>query len=134
MYLDKDREIITSSTCNIPQRLKRIDKDYFLVRNHSTAQFEIHHKKQPVNTFCISIPWNELDERALERVRETRIEYMDNIIAEMNRKNEKVEIDGDKKLKDVTETVASDIYRYVKAHESKEVIDKNSQYIKKVVS
>lgn len=134
MYLDKDREIITSSTCNIPQRLKGINKNYFLVRNHSTGQFEVHHKKQPFNTFCLSISWDELDERTLERVRETRIEYMDNIIAKMDRENERIEADGDKKLKDVTETVSRDIYRYAKAHESKETIDKNSQYLKKAVS
>lgn len=134
MYIDKYREVITSSTCNIPQRLRQIDKGYFLVRNHSTKQFEVHHREQIGNTFCLSIPFNELDERTLQRVRETRTEYIRNIIAEMDRKNEKIGIDGDGELKDVTKAVAKDIYSYVKAHESKETIDEDSKYFKKAVS
>lgn len=133
MYIDTDREVITSSTYNIPQRLKQIDKGYFVVRNHSTRQFEIHHKDQPFNTFCLSIPWKELDERTLQMVKETSIEYIDNITAQMDKKNEQIGIDGDKKLKDATETVSRNIYKYVKAHESKETIDEDSKYFKKVV-
>ncbi|MFL0197390.1 hypothetical protein ACJDU8_17745 [Clostridium sp. WILCCON 0269] len=134
MYIDKYREVITSSTCNIPQRLRQIDKGYFLVRNHCTKQFEVHHSEEIGNTFCLSIPFNELDERTLQRVRETRIEYIRNIIAEIDNKNEKIEIDGDKELKDVTQTVGRNIYKYVKVHESKETIDEDSKYFKKAVS
>jgi len=133
MYIDKDREIITNSTHNIPARLKQIDSDYFLVRNHATKQFEVHHWKQIGGTFCLNIPFNELDERTLQRVRETQIQYIDNIIAEMDRHNVELETKGDKELKEVTEVVTKDIFRYLNTHESKETIDANSKYFKEVV-
>ena len=133
MYLDKHREIIENSTHNIPGRLKQIDSGYFVVRNHATNQFEVHHKGQPHNTFCLNIPFDELDDRTMQRVRETSIQYMDNIIKELDRKNAKLEIDRDKKFKDCTETVCKDVYKYVKAHESIETIDNESKYFKQVV-
>lgn len=134
MYIDKYREVIETSTFNIPERLKAIDEKYFLVRNHKTNEFEVHHSGQADDTFCLSIPYDELDFRTIQRVRETQIQYIDNIVKEMERKNEKLETDRDKKLKDFTETTTKDIYRYLNKYESKEFIDTNSEIFKEVVS
>lgn len=133
MFIDKYREIIETSTFNIPERLKAIDEGYFVVRNHETHQFEVHHSGQIGDTFCLSIPYDELDYRTIQRVRETQIQYIDNIVAEMERNNEKLEADRDKKLKDYTETTTREIYRYLKSHESIETIDENSQIFKEVI-
>ena len=73
MWIDKDREVIESNVFDIPQRLREIDADYFVVYNHSIRQFEVHHKGQD-ETYCLSIPYPELDVRTLHRVRETRVE------------------------------------------------------------
>jgi polyhydroxyalkanoate synthesis regulator phasin len=81
----------------------------------------------------LNIPYDRLDERTLQRVRETRIEYIDNIMREMDRKNEKIESEQARKVNEVTETVTKDIYRYLNKHESKETIDKDSQYFKGVI-
>lgn len=133
MYIDKHREVIETSTFNIPERLKAIDEGYFLVRNYQTKQFEVHHSGQIGDTFCLSIPYDELDYRTIQRVRETQIQYIDNIVAEMERNNEKLEKDRNKKLNDYTQTVTKDIYRYLKSHESKETIDTNSQIFREVI-
>lgn len=133
MYIDKYREIVISSVHNIPARLKMIDKGYFLVRNHRTNEYEVHHSGQIGSTLAVNIPYDELDERTLQRVRETRIEYIDKIIAEMDKQNENIETIQNKKANEVTEVVTKDIFRYLKAHESKETIDKDSKYFKEVV-
>jgi NH3-dependent NAD+ synthetase len=133
MYIDNFREIIKSDLFNIGGRLKQIDKNYFIVRNHQTAEFEVHYKGQIGGTFALSIPYDKLDERTLKRVRETSIEYAQNIFSEMERNNAKLEADQDRKRKDVTETVTKDIYRYLNKHESKETIDADSQYFKEVI-
>jgi hypothetical protein len=133
MFLDENRELIETSTLNIPERLKQIDPGYFLVRNHATSQWEVHHIGQVGNTLALNIPFQELDERTIQKVRETQIQYIDNIVAEMDRKNAKLETEYNKKIKECTQTVTKEIYRYLKSHESKETIDKDSKYCKKVV-
>jgi hypothetical protein len=111
MFLDENKEIIETSTHCIPERLKQIDPGYFLVRNHETHQFEVHHIGQIGNTLALNIPFQELDERTIQKVRETQIQYIDNIVAEMDRKNAKLEIENNKKIKDCTQTVTKEIYR-----------------------
>lgn len=133
MYIDEYREVITTSTFNIPERLKIIDNGYFVVRNHQTEQWEIHNSNQKDGTFALSIPFNELDERTIDRVKRTQIQYIKNIVAEMERNNEKLEKDKEQRLKDFTETTTKDIYRYLKSHESKETIDTNSELFKEVI-
>lgn len=133
MFIDKYREIIISSVHNIPQRLKQIDKGYFLVRNHETQQYEIHHREQIGDSFCLTIPYKELDERTLQRVRETRIEYIDKIKEEIKKNNEALEAASEKRQKDKAETIIKEVYRYCKKHESKETIDSDSKYFKEVV-
>lgn len=133
MFIDKYREVIETNVYSIPERLKDIDEGYFVVRNHQTHQFEVHHSGQVGDTFCLSIPYEVLDERTIRRVRETQIQYIDNIVAEMERNNAKLEADRDKKLKDFTETTTKDIYRYLNKYESKETIDTNSQIFKEVM-
>lgn len=133
MYIDNFREKINSDLFNITGRIKNIDKDYFIVRNHQTEEFEVHHSKQIGDSFCLSIPYDRLDERTLKRVRETRIEYIDKIREEIKKNNEALEKAGDKKLKDITENVTKEVYRYASKHEDKETIDKDSNYFKGVI-
>jgi hypothetical protein len=123
MYLDKYREIINSSVLNIPARLRQIDRGYFVVRNHKTRQFEVHHSGQIGGTLALNIPYEELDQRTIDLVRSTRIEYMQNVINEMERNNAKIEEEQERKREDLCQGVVKDIYRYVKAHESKDTID-----------
>ena len=123
MYIDKHREVIHTSTHCIPERLKAIDSGYFMVRNHKTEAWEVHHKGQIGNTLALNIPYEELDERTLKLVKSTSIEYAQNIFNEMERNNKKIEEDAEKKRKDMCETVCRDIHKYVTSHESKDTID-----------
>jgi hypothetical protein len=71
----------------ISQRLREIDENYFIKYNTITKKFEIHHKEQMKNSFCLSVPYNTLDERTLELVNKTRIENIDKLIEKMDKEN-----------------------------------------------
>jgi len=123
MFIDDYREVITESTHDIPRRLREIDTDYFIVRNHKTNEFEVHHKGQIGNSLALNIPFKELDERTIDLVKSTSIQYSQNIINEMERNNEKLETDKIKKRNEMGQEICKDIHKYVTRHEDKETID-----------
>ncbi len=74
----------------IPERLRELDEGYFVLRNHQTKQFEIHHRDQPHNTYCLTVPYPELDERTLHLVQKTRIANIEKLLSEMEENNRKI--------------------------------------------
>ena len=74
----------------IPERLREIDNGYFVLRNHQTKQFEIHHSGQPHDTYCLTVPYDELDERTLHLVQKTRICNAEKLLLEMEEHNRKI--------------------------------------------
>mgnify|MGYP001000667952 CR=1 FL=1 len=113
---------IETNVYNIPERLKEIDKDYFVVFNTEAQQFEVHNLGQIGNTLALNIPYDELDNRTIDLVQKTRIENAKKIFDEIDRQNLKLEIDSSKKWKDVTDQQLREMHRYVTNHESKETI------------
>lgn len=124
-WLDENREILHSSSQRIPERLREIDQGYFVVFNHKNSSFEIHHKDGlPNDSFQLWIPFKELDQRTIDRVLETRIENSKALMALMERQNEKLEEDAQKKSDEITEDISRDIYRYCNnIRPSKDTID-----------
>ena len=98
---------ITSDTYFISQRIKEIDKDYFIVFNTKTKHFEVHNKRQAPSTYCIGLPFLELDERCLDKINETRVENIKKLLSEIEKQNQKIEEQNQKnmieKLKEVLE-------------------------------
>lgn len=126
MWLDCDREIIESNVYHIPERLREIDPEYFIVRNHKTHKFEVHHWGQKDGTLSLILPYDELDQRTIERVRSTRIEYIDRIISEMDKHNERLIASREKTVFDKSDQILREIHRYVSTHESKETIPEDA--------
>jgi hypothetical protein len=56
---------ISSDLYDISGRIKDIEPGYFIVRNHRTEKFEIHSKDNIGDTYCLTLPYGELDARAL---------------------------------------------------------------------
>lgn len=125
-WLDENREIITSDVFCISSRIKEIDPDYFIVRNHKTRKFEVHHKGQKGDTHCLDIPYPELDARTLERVRETRMErseiIWEEIMRDAARREKEMDLSIQKAMDDEVAPKLKEIHRYVNNHESKETI------------
>ena len=70
----------------IAGRLKQIDPNYFVVFNTKSQKYEVHHKGQTDNTFCLSLPFCELDIRTLDLVNKTRIDNINKLIEEIDKK------------------------------------------------
>ena len=72
-------------------RLKEIDKDYFVVYNLDRKTFELHNHLQENGTFCLTLPFESLDERAISLTLKTQSFKRDELIKELDAENEKLE-------------------------------------------
>lgn len=78
---------IDNDVYGISKRIKYIDKDYYVQYNTSKQKFEVHNSSQLVNTYCLTLPFNELDERALNYVRKTQSTNIDEILEKIENDN-----------------------------------------------
>ena len=72
----------------IAQRLRGIDNNYFVVYNTKTKKYEIHYSGQIGGSFCLSLPYDVLDERAIEMVYKTKIENAKKLFNEIEKDNQ----------------------------------------------
>lgn len=59
---------IFQSVYGIPERLKEYDPNFFLVFNTRTQKYEIHSLENPFSTFCLTLPYDQLDVRSLRHL------------------------------------------------------------------
>lgn len=81
---------------NISNRIKQIDNNYFLVYNTLRKKFEVHYKRDKY-TYELTIPYNELDARAVDFVRKTRVHNKEIILEEIKKNNAILENEKQKK-------------------------------------
>ena len=72
---------------NISQRIKDIDSGYYLVYNTSKLKFEVHNVNQKGGTYCLTLPYKQLDERTLQYVYETKSENIEKIMERIENEN-----------------------------------------------
>lgn len=113
---------ITTNVFNIPERLRELDPGYFVLRNHERKTFEIHHRDQPHNTYCLTVPYKELDARTLQLVRKTRISNLEKILLEMEETNQKISKEQSAIPEEATEKFRETV-TYLSHHSDKEHID-----------
>lgn len=87
---------ITRDVYDIADRLKEIDPAYEVYRNLSKHRFEIHAH----GALQIAVPYDKLDARTLSLVRETRVENADELMARLQKHNERVEREKQSAVKD----------------------------------
>lgn len=86
-----DRKIeITNDVFDVARRIKEIDDGYFVLFDLATGRFEVHNRRQRPNTLCFVLPYDTLDCRAIDKVRETRVENVKKRLAELDEFNEKL--------------------------------------------
>ena len=76
---------IRQDVFDIADRLKEIDGDYFPVYNLTKKRFEIHPRGRR-DTLQLVLPYPSLDIRAIQRVRETRREWVENMLRDIERR------------------------------------------------
>ena len=104
----KNQTTVYSDTYFISQRLKEIDKSYFIVFNFESGKFEIHSSDQIGSTYCLTVPYATLDERTLDLVQKTRHTNLDDLVEEMERENEKDQKRKEKQAVDSLKEVLSE--------------------------
>ena len=86
----KDYVFIESDNLFICQRLQQIDPSYRVVFNLKKRKYEVHSVEQFGGSYCFTLPFENLDERAVDFALKTRRENSDKIIAEIDKYNEKL--------------------------------------------
>ena len=96
----ENRIPVTSHALDIPDRLKAVDKGYFVAFNTISQKYEIHCAWQPDTTYCCTLPFDELDARAIEYARAYSRERFAQTVAEMEAYNAKLSERREKELLD----------------------------------
>ena len=73
---------IINQVKNIPR-----DIDYFIVYNASKDNYEIHNQSQIGSTYCVTIPYNTLDERTINFVYKTQSKNIEEILYPIEKEN-----------------------------------------------
>jgi len=83
---------VFSNVCFIPERLRQVDPNLFVVLNTITQRFEVHSLANIGNTFSLLVPFSELDGRIEEHVKKFDLRrHGKHIFQEMEAKNEERE-------------------------------------------
>lgn len=86
---------INTDNLFISERIREIDKNYYIVFNTKKKKYEIHNKSQgELNTYCLTLPFDILDYRTVEYIEKTKIENIEKLIAEIDKENEKKIMEG----------------------------------------
>ncbi len=83
---------IESDCLDIVKRVKSIDGDYFIVRNVEKNVFELHNHSQAFSSYCLTLPFDVLDERTVSYVLKTRVQNCDTLFEEIENQNEKIKL------------------------------------------
>ncbi len=76
---------------NISKRIKNIDISYYIVYDTSKQKFEVHSSSQLGSSYCLTLPFNQLDERTLKYVRSTMSTNIDDILNKIENDNKILE-------------------------------------------
>lgn len=97
-----------SSTYHIPERVREYGPRFFVVYNSKKEKFEIHHLDQQ-NTYCLTIPYKELDVRALQHLWENDLSvHGTNIFRRVEQSEERMKQQKDREWKNWIEDVAKE--------------------------
>ena len=76
---------------NISNRIKLIDRNYYIVYNTSKNKFEVHNSHQLGGSYCLTLPYEIIDERTLNYVHESKSENIEKILKNIEKENKQKE-------------------------------------------
>ena len=112
--------LVKSDTYNICNRVKNFDPSYRVVYNTVPNRYEIYstHLQTDVDvvsgvplSYVCSIPYDELDNRAIKHLHCTKVENIQDIVDEIDKLNKKVENEYQQKLKEQSLLIAENRLR-----------------------
>lgn len=102
------RRIIKSSVHNIPERLADYDDSFFVVWNNMSGKYEVHSRDNgDGSTYCMTIPYKELDARTLELVKkcDTKHRSVATMADEIDKSNKDLEDQAKRDHKNLVEDI-----------------------------
>lgn len=91
-------ELITDDLYKISERIKNIESGYFIVRNRKNGNYEVHSLfNNGTNTYCFTVPYDELDSRTLDYCLETNLAiHGDEIYKRIEENNAKLDAEKER--------------------------------------
>lgn len=83
--------LITNDLFDIAWRLTALNPNYKLYYNTQKRRYEVHNGKRETNTLEFVLPFDELDARAVEYARYSRVENAAAIFEEVERHNKQLD-------------------------------------------
>lgn len=85
--------LVKGDMYDIARRIKEVEEGYFIVFNTRNEKYEVHSTfNKGWNTYCFTVPYDQLDIRTLHLCRETSLAlHGDNILKNMEAENEKID-------------------------------------------
>jgi len=97
---------VTHDLFGISERLRQIDKDYFVLYNHRMNRWEVHNTESFPHTYSFVVPYEFLDARTLDYAMKTRRENTDKLLREMEENNERIKASKDRDFKNNLESAS----------------------------
>lgn len=72
---------------DISKRVKNIEMNYYVVYDTFKQKFEIHNSNQIGSSYCLTLPFDRLDERTLKYIRSTQSKNIDEILMKIENDN-----------------------------------------------
>ena len=121
---ERDRIPVVNSVFDIPVRLKELNRAFFVMFNIKTQKYEVHCADQPFETLACTLPYDELDARAIEYVREHSVERLEKVIREIDEYNEKMVQKEEAALIDKANYKMREAFNYLKNNSRTDSIPK----------
>jgi hypothetical protein len=121
---DRDHVPVTSHALDIPIRLKELNGAFFVMFNVRTQRYEVHCATQPFDTLACTLPFDQLDARAIEYVREHSVERLETIAREIEEHNEKLVKRAEEEAIDKANYKMREAFNYLKNNSKTDSIPK----------
>lgn len=81
--------VVESDCLGIAERLKEVDDQYIIVYDVDKGKFELHNRGQARDSYCLTFPFEVIDERMVDLARKTRVQNSEALFEEMERENKR---------------------------------------------
>jgi len=82
--------VVDSDSLDIVQRLREIDKSYYLVFDVDVKKFCLYAKVGDSFDHCLTFPYEVIDERMIDLTLKTRVQNSDALFEEIEQENERL--------------------------------------------
>lgn len=123
-FYSPDRIPVTKHVCDIPDRLKQIDRHYFVMFNTRSQRFELHDARQRGSTLACVLPFDELDARALVYARKYHVSRLSQTVREVDDFNDRLEREARRRFLNDAADRTREAFSYLKNNSRTDEIPK----------